>query len=254
MNIFNRLSVDVEYQRCIKLFTQYQQTQPIDASKCVSRIIFIQKMYMRWIKIKSNGNNIEIMGIYDIILNELSDKYSIAEFLRDYKYLVYDNRNSLPFHDEENEQESIECNINECFIHNRINRHRGEISTHSDLRSVLFFADEQNDESLSKSIFIQDILDGLHQFIYHTLRAEIEPFINIKYYQNDDVETEDQRLDIEASLLDKGIKAFTQFVKEQKLSSNRFADISLTKTNKFMTLSIEDTARQFKFFLHRQRR
>ena len=80
----------------------------------------------------------------------------------------------------------------------------------------------------------------MHQFIYHTLRAKIEPFINIKYYQNDDEETEDQRLEIEASLLDKGIKAFTQFVKERKLSSNRFADTSLNKTNKFMTLSVED--------------
>ena len=250
MNVFKRLNVYEDYQNCIKLFSNYQENGKINASECVERMTFIQKVYMQWIKTKKSKDNDNIIDIYDVISKQFGDEYSINEFLRDYKYLVHENRNCLPYHDEEDD-ESINCNINECFIHNRVHRDRGRISRNNNIRTQLFFVnnsnDTENDDDLAKSVFIQDILDGLHQFIYHTLRVRIQKFIKIEPEQkadggqDDDYAEDDEMTDIAPALFEEGIKEYTKFIENKTASSNRFAsNCSTSTTNKFMTLSMDE--------------
>ena len=260
MSIFK--IIDVDHQTIIKLFNQYDPHQAIDPEQCVERMLFIQKMYCQWIKIKTNNNNEDniIMDIYDIIDDELGENYGIGEFLKDYKYLVHDNRNCLPFHDDEEQDDdkSLECDMNECFIHNRINRNRGRISRNNKVRSQLFFVndngkDTEKEDTSSKSVFIQDVLDGLHQLIYHTLRVRIEKFVKPQTdeQKEDDDELNDDEIendsDMMASLLDEGIKSFSTFIENKRASSNRFRKTSALSTghmNKFMTLSYAEYQQQ----------
>ena len=144
-NIFNVLEMTDDYQQHKPLFMNQQEMIP---TQIVDRIKFILRLYAKWINIKlDNAENEpdDVMDIHDIIDTALSSEYGIAQFISDYRYIVNDNRQILPYHDEDvntNTESDLDCDIDNCYLANRINRNRLEMSRYNNRVNALFFVND----------------------------------------------------------------------------------------------------------------
>ena len=232
-SIYSKLNVSLHFDENKEFFNKYSPNDEVDPSECVNRILFILRLYQNWVNHQIQNQqqeNMTIMDIYDIIDLELSDNYNINYFLNDFRYITYHNRDCIRNIDEE----LLDCNQ----------------------RRQLFFGSSLassggNDDSLSKSILIQDLLDGLHEWIYHTVHVKLEQFIPNKENESDDDEIEDESKTI--FLIDEGVKAFGEYMKNKMSSSTRYRSNRSNNSryndqnvlnSKFMTTSYNDNAIQ----------
>ena len=223
------------------LFAEYSPNDEINERDCLDRIKFILKLYQNWINVKTK-NEEKIMDIYDVINSELSSNYDISGFLKDYRYIVSQNRDIVAKYDGD---QSLECDIESCYVQTRINRDKGQFAANNNKRRQLFF-DTNEDSSIQQSIFIQDILDGLHEWIYHTIHVKLEEFI-----ENDESDDEDD--DTMISLKDTAMKAFNEYIEKKASSSSRYrSNRSINSrynnqnvtNSKFMTTTYNDVIEQ----------
>ena len=149
-NIFEKLNMSQDYQKNKKLFNEYRENEKINDEKCVERLKFVLRIYKEWIRIKTNEQNDDkIIDIYDIINDKLDKKnYGIAGFLRDFRYLVSIKRAILPYMNDSGDvgdgveavkdDLDLDCDIDSCFVCNRLNRNRSDMTINNDKRLKLF--------------------------------------------------------------------------------------------------------------------
>ena len=195
-----------------------------------------------WIKIKINQPSMIIMSIYDIIDHELSNRYNLQRFLADYRYIIQHKRSILPYDEED---DLLECNIESCYITKRTERNKSNMTRNNQERNRLFFIKNTNDEDVDlKDIVIQNILDTLHTFIYHTIRIDFRKYIKYGTRESDDDEAEDEQdgvysdKPIVISCFDEGVRKLSEIIEQKKQRSNRYKATNTrytTTNNKFVT-------------------
>ena len=206
----------------------------------VERIKFICKLYQQWIKHKQENSDIISIGIYDIIDNEFNDNYDINLFLDDYRFITHKHRDILPYDDvnqsSKEKGDELECDI-DSYIIQRMNRNKGDMSRNNQKRQEMFFvsANDDNNEN-NKDIVIQNILDSLYVFIYHTLRIDFKKYIKNEKEEEEMINDES----VVISCFDQGLQKLSKIIKEQqqrskgyKTTSNRYT----IQNNKFVTKS-----------------
>ena len=134
-NIYTKLNLSDHYKTNATFFTKYNQQNEINELQCLNRLKFILRLYQNWITAKASDEE-EIIDIYDIISMELSSNYTINAFLKDFRYIVSQNRDIVAKYDED---ESFECDIESCYVQTRLNRDKG-VFANTDKRRQLFFA------------------------------------------------------------------------------------------------------------------
>ena len=206
----------------------------------VERVIFVSKLYQQWIKYKKENSDGVSVGIYDIIQNHFGDRYNIDQFLEDYRFITHKRRDILGFHDDnEKGLDSLKCDIESCYITNRTNRKKSNMTQNNQQRDKMFFVprENKNDGDCDKDIVIQNIMDSLHTFLYHTMRINYRKYIDKQQQKvSDDDEAEQEKTDI--SCFDDGIKKLGKIIKEIQQNSNRYTVTNNRYTvnnNKFIT-------------------
>eukprot|EP01084_Bolivina_argentea_P299477 516228_1 len=84
INAFGVIKMDGEYKKNKVLFNVANDRE-IDGNACVHRLIFVLKIYQKWVEFqKQNASNVIIPNMRDIIDNELHKNYDLDGFLSDY--------------------------------------------------------------------------------------------------------------------------------------------------------------------------
>ena len=66
-------------------------------------------------------------------------------------------------------------NIDNCYIIKRTQRNKGKMTRKNNVRKKVFFAENIDDDN--KDIVMQQMLDSLHTFLYHTSRIQYKKYI-----------------------------------------------------------------------------
>ena len=185
--------------------------------------------------------------IYDIIDSKLSGKYNVDSFLSDFRFIVSTNRGALGFDalkdgdDGKEEDDALECVVDECFVVNRSERDRTTMTQNEQKRKNLFFVStEMEEDGASRhSVVLQQILDTAHIWHCHTLRVKAEQYIDDKLGDEDHDEN-----DIDCECTDRLIQEFAKLIEQKKKSSNRFratqSERAKSNGSKFTTMSTEE--------------
>eukprot|EP01084_Bolivina_argentea_P111184 198461_1 len=227
-NIVMLLNVDEKY----KNQSMFSEKNADNQNARISRIRFILQVYSKWVRFNTNSPNVFGMNVYDIINHTISPNYTVNQFLNDYLFFVTENRN-ISFDDDSKDDTSI-CDVQSCYIMNRNERKRQFYVKNNHKRNELFFTGDQHaEDELIHSISIQQILDTLHCFMFHTLRIN-----NIqKYNRVDDMNTNDD--EINYSCNDKYTAKLMKLIENRTKKSRRYTSINSrdSSTNsKFYTI------------------
>eukprot|EP01084_Bolivina_argentea_P301909 521001_1 len=127
MNVFSLVKIDEEYNKNKVLFNVAKDKE-IDENACVHRLVFILKMYQKWVEFQTqNTSNIVIPNMRDIIDNEIHKSYDLDAFLSDYRFVIYSKRHAFGyFDDNNNELNQLECGVSNCYMLKRNNRNKAE--------------------------------------------------------------------------------------------------------------------------------
>eukprot|EP01084_Bolivina_argentea_P301910 521002_1 len=111
-NIFNVIKMDMEYKILKSLFA-VDKDVTINENKCIQRLIFVLKIYQKWIHFQQqHTSNIIIPNMRDIINNELHKNYDLDAFLSDYRFVIYSKRDAFGYFDDGNDElNQFECNV-----------------------------------------------------------------------------------------------------------------------------------------------
>ena len=211
----------------------------------VERMKFISMLYQQWIKHKKQNSDIVSVGIYDIIDNAFGDYYDIKRFLDDYRFITQQQRDMLPYDDDDmgatNDEEKVgsdllTCDIDSCYIMKRTERNKAEMTRFNHKRNEMFFIKNNGIDGDGKDIAIQNILDSLHVFIYHTLRIDYTKYIGTEEPEEEEVDFADDSIII--SCFDEGVKKLGEVIKKKQQNSIRYRSTSnryTNKNNKFVT-------------------
>ena len=163
----------------------------------VRRFKFIDAVYRKWVELKRGGGECD-EDIYELIDSKLSEKYNVESFLNDFRFIVSTNRGALGYDelkegdDGKEEDDDLECNVNDCFMVKRSERNRARMTRHDQKRKNLFFVSREMEEDGASrhSVVIQQILDTAHIWCCHTLRVKADQYIDGKLGDDDDDEKE----------------------------------------------------------------
>eukprot|EP01084_Bolivina_argentea_P186112 320854_1 len=139
-----------------KTTTIFSKTAVADKTLCIDRIKFILNIYVEFIKDCERNNNHANQGMYSKITT-LYASDNIDSFILDYNFVVTNTN-------ENNYYLDGECNIDECnfVVRNYRNVHQLE-QDNGNARSKLYHS-----QTIEKDIVISQILDCVHNLIYHS--------------------------------------------------------------------------------------
>ena len=173
-----------------------QKYDKTNGNDCLQRIVFIVKLYKKWIDFKQNKTKqLSNVNMYDIIENEFGDNYNVQTFLRDYRYIVCTKRDAFGYDDDDEQKNDnlmfgFECDINDCYVMNRNNRNRSEMTRFNNKRNEMFFVSNKNNDDSTKSVIIQQIMDSLHCWVYHSLKLNFSKYMSDKLEESKDNQNE----------------------------------------------------------------
>ena len=209
----------------------FNQTNVKSSYYCLNRIKCILTIYASWIKLNQTKQQSSNINIYDLINSSLSPHYAFSTFLHDFKYLttnrellgydnienghhdidqnvaiyqssVYDNQSLLlsQTKEQENNEQNIDndiCDINTCFVESRHDRQKEYYTQFGDKLNQLFFTNSassdhnESNESMTRLITAQEILDAAHSFVYHSMRIDINKLVNQNIASKNKTNTKD---------------------------------------------------------------
>eukprot|EP01084_Bolivina_argentea_P214194 363682_1 len=209
------------------------KTEEHDINKCIGRIKFILLIYSKWILNNENGKHIiynHNKSMFELITNYLNPKqYNYYSFLSDYRIAINIKKDLIS-------NDNI-CPASKCITINRNERDRQYFGKYADKRSKLYY---QTDEEIEKeemdiNISVQQILDDLHSYIYHTV------YINAQEIeQNKDIIKNLQDLDIDHLCDDLYMTKICKMIENKRKTSMRYRTRERNETgddnyNKFQT-------------------
>eukprot|EP01083_Nonionella_stella_P108443 315476_1 len=107
----------------------------------------------------------------DIIQNDLHSTYNLSSFLSDYRVVSQLNKDLSLGHGVLDGKGV--CDASECLILDRNARDREYLKNNDARRRALYcMRDTASDDVMNKSVSCQQILDTLHELIYHTVYVE----------------------------------------------------------------------------------
>ena len=239
-----------------------QESKIIDEEQRVERLMFINNLYQKWIHYKRNqkGKQSKLAAmdsIFDIICCELCDNYNMQTFLSDYRFVVNTKRTSMGYNDDNDDDTKKEedsdcfCEIDCCFITKRNERNKGSMTTNNGIRNEIFFVNSKlNKDSTEtiKDIVIQQILDTLHLWTYHSLKLDANKYLIHDINHKDKEENDDNESDIDLNELcyDSAVKKLGDIIKKKQKSSKRFRATMDSRyssnNNKFITSKYNENA------------
>eukprot|EP01083_Nonionella_stella_P239936 839254_1 len=108
----------------------------------------------------------------DIIQNDLHPTYSLSSFLSDYRVVSQLNKDLSLGHGVLDGKGV--CDASECLVLDRNARDREYLKNNNEKRrAVYFMRDTASEDMMNKSVSIQQILDTLHELIYHTVYVKV---------------------------------------------------------------------------------
>ena len=137
-----------------------------EEDKALERVRCVLAIYKNWMALPKSGKR--SVAIFDLVNVGLSDSYSFARFLADYRLVIRDKQ-KLPA------AEDCECDCADDEEDCRIWRRQARDRQAENLAS-LFFVDGHDGQSEAEnlSVFAQQSLDTAHAFLYHADRVKFE--------------------------------------------------------------------------------
>ena len=267
-SIFNVLGLQDEYEANKRLFN-IDKHDKITNSECISRLSFILNVYNRWISLQqqqsssteslptiSQKDKFTNMTMYDILNDQLHWKYTIQSFLNDYRFVVEENRSAFGYYDpdlnEDDTKDDLFCDAQKCHIKNRNGRPRpvhgrdtnqGKGAMNKQREDIFFIRDGvNNDDNSTKSVMIQEILDTLHCWVYHSLRIDTNKYFNGDTVKKDEDDEANDDIDFDEMLYDDVVAKLGEVIKKGRESSRRFISDHRYDTinSKFITTNETD--------------
>eukprot|EP01083_Nonionella_stella_P235275 827465_1 len=203
-----------------------------DVSALINRIKYILAFHSEWML-----NEDQSKEDIDCIINNgfgTDTSYNIDSFLYDYYFVVNEENKQLiatAIQDIEKEMKDKEtdtiCDAEICRVIDRVN----DIASHS--RRYYFRKQGAVDDpqATNRSISVQQILDSLHMFMYHTIRVNEEECIEAQPEDDDEKKKDD--------LYEDKITQKISALIEKAQTSKRFRRTRNTSQahNKFMTMN-----------------
>eukprot|EP01083_Nonionella_stella_P215203 774736_1 len=184
----------------------------------VERLYFVSQVYTKWMtmgdKKMDTGTDMR-----DIIQNDLHPTYSLSSFLSDYRVVSQLNKDLL-LGDDDLDEKAV-CTASQCMILDRNARDREYLKNNNEKRRALYFMRAQaNEDMMNKSVSIQQILDTLHELIYHTVYVkvgDIDAMFKAKQAAHD-------ASDMDHVCDDVGVQDICDLIAKKQKDSNRYRD------------------------------
>eukprot|EP01083_Nonionella_stella_P305557 1066383_1 len=184
---------------------------------CVKRVNFVSKVYAKWMMMSENTTAWMEVDIRDLIESELHPSYNLSSFLSDYRVISQLNRDVLL--DDDDLDEKMVCNASQCMILDRNARDREYLKNNNAKRRALYFVhDTSSEDVMNKSVSIQQILDTLHELIYHTVYVKVGDIDEMFKAKQD---TRDAS-DMDHVCDDVGVQEICDLIEKKQNSSNRY--------------------------------
>eukprot|EP01083_Nonionella_stella_P276762 940687_1 len=189
-----------------------------DVSTLLNRIKYILRFYSEWMSNKHDDKE----DMYSIIKNGFGTQtgYNLKSFLLDYHFMVDDKNRRLITTGIHNKKNVTVCDPQVCRVFERTRISKVD-ATSTEARQLYFYRQTDDDTDINKNISIQQILDSLHVFMYHTFRTYPMEYEQIEQETKDEEDDEDDKIS-------PMIVNIIQKAKEQNITQIR---------NKFMTVN-----------------
>eukprot|EP01084_Bolivina_argentea_P056964 104161_1 len=186
---------------------------------CVKRVNFVSKVYAKWMMMSENTTAWMEVDIRDVIESELHPSYNLSSFLSDYRVVSQLNKELL-LGDDDLDEKAV-CTASQCMILDRNARDREYLKNNNEKRRALYFMRAQaNEDMMNKSVSIQQILDTLHELIYHTVYVkvgDIDAMFKAKQAVHD-------ASDMDHVCDDVGVQDICDLIAKKQKDSNRYRD------------------------------
>eukprot|EP01083_Nonionella_stella_P280554 954417_1 len=208
-----------------------------DTVALVKRIKYILTFYSEWMSNKDDDKQ----DMYSVMNNgfDTDTEYNLKSFLSDYHFVVNDRNRKLittEIHKMDDEMKDI-CDAEICRVIDR-----SEIDRSRSNRA--YFCNQTDIQSdANKNIAVQQMLDSLHMFMYHTFRVHPTQYDHIQEVAQNEDAAEDESDDAKDGddYDDKVTKKIVHLIQEAKVASRRFRRSRNTSRihNKFMTVKYD---------------
>eukprot|EP01083_Nonionella_stella_P176547 617995_1 len=209
-----------------------------DVPSLIDRIKYILRFYDEWMVNKDKDKE----DMYSIINTGFATQtqYNLKSFLSDYHFMVDDKNRTLiateihkmddGIHDKEND---TVCDAEVCRVIDRSEIDRTKA------RQMYPYNKSDDATDINRNISIQQILDSLHVFMYHTFRIHPKEYEQIEEEakaKEGDADDEKQD-DLDTLYDDKITEKIISVIQKAKAASRRFRRTRNTAQihNKFMT-------------------
>ena len=221
-------------------------------SQCLDRTQFVLRVYWEWVqRVRASegdpdGDTMDIAHWIDG--GGISPQYTMTDILCDFQYLVQ-NEAILGYHDaakqDDDDDDDSVCDGASCFIMERQQRPRN-----GQKEQELFFAanlkqsGDDEEQSMTRSLAVQQCLDSVHCFVHHELRLNVQQIAEriakqkaVDNDHDDDHDDGDQKdVDFAALCHDELAAEIGRITKETRSRSSRFRERAEDqKYNKFTT-------------------
>eukprot|EP01083_Nonionella_stella_P280555 954418_1 len=218
-----------------------------DTAALIKRIKYILKFYAEWMSNKDKSKE----DMYSIINNGfgINTSYNLKSFLSDYHFVVHDRNRKLittEIHKMDDEIKDKDndtiCDAEICRVIDRSEIDRGVA------KQSYFWNETDNHHDINKNVAVQQMLDSLHMFMYHTFRVHPTQYDHIQELAYDeaeeaaaDSEEDDDETDhVSHAIYDDTVtKQIIKLIQDAKAASSRFRRSRNTSQihNKFMTVN-----------------
>eukprot|EP01084_Bolivina_argentea_P281471 481588_1 len=114
--------------------------------------------------------------MYEIINDKLNEKYNFSHFMSDVRFITTLKKDLVT------EKDHI-CDAENCYVLDR-----AELTNDTRGNNLYFVNNSNNDnEEITNNICVQQILDSIHSFVYHSLHLNVSD-IELKEKENDEKE------------------------------------------------------------------
>eukprot|EP01083_Nonionella_stella_P000815 2334_1 len=152
-----------------------------DPSALVARIKCILKFYDEWM-VDKDKEQVDLYSIInDGLIFEPQTQYNLNTFLSDYHFVVDEKNSKLitaEIHKMDDEIKDKEndtvCDAEVCRVIDRSEMDRTKA------RHTYFYDEIDDTTAINRNISIQQILDSLHVFMYHTFRIHPDEYQQIE--------------------------------------------------------------------------
>eukprot|EP01083_Nonionella_stella_P296813 1008209_1 len=135
----------------------------------VERLYFVSQVYTKWMTMREKKMDTDMR---DIIQKDLHSTYNLSSFLSDYRVVSQLNKDFSLVHDALDEKGV--CQAADCMILDRNARDREYLKNNDAKRRALYcMRDTASEDVMNKSVSCQQILDTLHELIYHTVYVKV---------------------------------------------------------------------------------